>query len=60
MSTYLYPVLMFKLCDAGGTGGQESTSQCRTQEIRVGALGQEDPLEKAVAPHSNILAWEIP
>ena len=24
------------------------------------ALGQEDPLEKAVAPHTNILAWRIP
>ena len=23
-------------------------------------LGQEDPLEKAMATHSNILAWEIP
>ena len=23
-------------------------------------LGQEDPLEKEMATHSNILAWEIP
>ena len=23
-------------------------------------LGQEDPLEKKMATHSNILAWEIP
>ena len=23
-------------------------------------LGQEDPLEKGVATHSSILAWEIP
>jgi len=23
-------------------------------------LGQEDPLEKAMATHSSILAWEIP
>ena len=30
------------------------------QETRVRSLGQEDPLEKAVAPHSNILAWRIP
>ena len=22
-------------------------------------MGQEDPLEKEMAPHSNILAWEI-
>ena len=27
---------------------------------RVQSLGQEDPLEKAMAVHSSILAWEIP
>ena len=26
----------------------------------VRSLGQEDPLEKEMASHSNILAWEIP
>ena len=30
------------------------------QETRVQSLGQEDPLEKAVATHTSILAWEIP
>ena len=30
------------------------------QEIWVQSLGQEDPLEKKMATHSNILAWEIP
>ena len=30
------------------------------QEIQVGSLGWEDPLEKEMATHSNILAWEIP
>ena len=30
------------------------------QETLVRSLGQEDPLEKEVANHSNILAWEIP
>ena len=29
------------------------------QEIRVGSLGQEDPLEKGMATHSGILAWRI-
>ena len=29
------------------------------QETWVHPLGQEDPLEKAVAPHSSILAWRI-
>ena len=30
------------------------------QETRVCSLGQEDPLEKGMAIHSGILAWEIP
>ena len=30
------------------------------QEMRVQSLGQEDPLEKEMATHSRILAWEIP
>ena len=30
------------------------------QETWVQSLGREDPLEKEMATHSNILAWEIP
>ena len=30
------------------------------QETQVQSLGQEDPLEKDMATHSRILAWEIP
>ena len=30
------------------------------QETCVRSLGQEDPLEKEVATHSSIFAWEIP
>ena len=30
------------------------------QEMQVGSLGQEDPLEEEMATHSGILAWEIP
>ena len=30
------------------------------QEIWAPSLGQEDPLERETATHSNILAWEIP
>ena len=29
------------------------------QETRVPSLGWEDPLEKGMAIHSSILAWEI-
>ena len=30
------------------------------QEMWVQSLGQEDPLEKEMATHSSILAWETP
>ena len=30
------------------------------QEMQVPSLGQEDPLQKEMATHSSILAWEIP
>ena len=30
------------------------------QETQVQSLGGEDPLEKEMATHSSILAWEIP
>ena len=29
------------------------------QEIQVRSLGGEDPLEKGMATHSRVLAWEI-
>ena len=30
------------------------------RETQVHSLGREDPLEKEMATHSSILAWEIP
>ena len=30
------------------------------QETGLQSLGQEDPLEKEMVTHSNILAWKIP
>ena len=30
------------------------------RETRVRFLGQEDPLEKEMAPHCSTLAWKIP
>ena len=30
------------------------------QEMYVGSLGQEDPLQKEMATHFSILAWENP
>ena len=32
----------------------------KIEEKRVQSLGQEDPLEKEMATHSSILAWENP
>ena len=29
------------------------------QEMQVRSLGREDPLEKEMATHASILAWEI-
>ena len=31
-----------------------------TQELKVGSLTQEAPLEEEKATHSSILAWQIP
>ena len=39
---------------------QSVKSLTAMQETRVRFLGWEDPLEKKMATHSNILAWEIP
>ena len=36
-------------------GGKKPTCQGK-----ILSLGQEDPLEKEMATHSSILAWEIP
>ena len=38
----------------------EFTAMQETQQIQVRPLGLGDPLEKEMAIHSSILAWEIP
>ena len=38
---------------------QPQRTHLSVQEMRVGSLGREDPLEKETATHSSILAWEI-
>ena len=42
----------------GGLDGKEICRQCRRAGVQ--SLGQEEPLEKEMATHSSILAWEIP
>ena len=44
----------------GGSRGKESACQCRTREMPVWSLSQEDPLEKEMTTHSSILAWKVP
>ena len=39
---------------------QTVKNQPAMQETEVWSLGHEDPLEKGMATHSNILAWRIP
>ena len=44
----------------GSPGGSVVKNLPAMPQMQVGSLGQEDPLEKEMAMHSNILAWEIP
>ena len=48
-------------CQYGGfSGGSLVTNLPIKQETYVQSQGQEGPLEKEMATHSSILAWEIP
>ena len=39
---------------------QQERIRLPMRETQVQSLGREDPLEKEMAVHSSILAWEIP
>ena len=41
-------------------GGSVVKNPPAKQEMQIGSLGWEDTLEKEMATHSSILAWEIP
>ena len=41
-------------------GGSAVRNLPAVQKMWAQSLGQEDPLEKEMATHSSILAWEIP
>ena len=41
-------------------GGSVVKNPPAQHKMRVLSLGQEDPLEKEMATHSSILAWEFP
>ena len=55
MKTY-YSLLGFP----GGAVVKNRLPMPEAQEMQVRSLGQEDPLEKEMATHCSILAWEIP
>ena len=44
----------------GFPGGSVVKNLPAVQKTQVRSLGQEDPLEKEMATHSSVLAWEIP
>ena len=45
---------------SGGWGAGQMVKNLPTmQETKVRSLGQEDPLGKGMATHSNMLAWRI-
>ena len=44
----------------GFPGGSDGKDLPAVQETQVQFFGQEDPLKKRMATHSNILAWRIP
>ena len=44
----------------GGSVGKNLPANAGDAQMQVRSLGQEDPLEKEMATHSNTLAWRIP
>ena len=49
-----------KACDfLGGSAVKNPPAMQEFQEMKFQSLGQEDPLEEAMATHSSILAWGI-
>ena len=44
----------------GFPGGSEDKASACNAGDQVRSLGWEDPLEKEMATHSSVLAWEIP
>ena len=66
LSTILFPPCRTELSTSyisaiGFPGGSDGkVSAYNAGETRVRSLGQEDPLEKAMATHSSTLAWKIP
>ena len=54
------PKLPFNIWSLASTLGHRGGSGSKESACSAGDPGQEDPLEKEMATHSSILAWEIP
>ena len=50
---------MYPIMGLSGGSAVKNWLSLSVQEMQVQSLGQEDPLEKEMATHSSILAWEI-
>ena len=48
------------ICTQGFSGGSDGKGSACNAGNLGSLLGWEDPLEKGMATHSSILAWEIP
>ena len=48
------------ITNRGFSGGSAVKNLPAKQETQVQSLGRKDPLEKEMATHCSILAWEIP
>ena len=58
MKTSIYRVCCLSF--SGGTMVKNSPAIQEMQEIQVGSLGQEDPVEEEMTTHSSVLAWKTP
>ena len=45
---------------ASGKNLPAKAGDARDEELQVGSLSWEDPLEEGMATHSSILSWRIP
>ena len=54
------PPPVIELGSCSGSVVKNLPAMQESQEMRVQSLGQEGPLEKKMATHSTILAWESP
>ena len=56
----MWPLFEYQSLFFGFPGGSVVKDQTASAGDMYWSLGQEDPLEKEMATHSSILAWEIP